>query len=80
MKVKSEKEVTQSCLTLSDPMDCSLPGSFVHGISQARVLEWGAVAFSDSVAKIMQLTNVDERALSDRPVSVGGRVMIFWMD
>ena len=80
MKVKSEKEVTQSCLTLSDPMDCSLPGSFVHGISQARVLEWGAVAFSESVAKIMQLTNVDERALSDRPVSVGGRVMIFWMD
>ena len=67
MKVKSEKEVTQSCLTLSDPMDCSLPGSFVHGISQARVLEWGAVAFSDSVAKIMQLTNVDEHALSDRP-------------
>ena len=80
MKVKSEKEVTQSCLTLSDPMDCSLPGSFVHGISQARVLEWGAVAFSESVAKIMQLTNVDERALSDRPVSVGERVMIFWMD
>ena len=78
--MKSESEVTQSCLTLSDPMDCSLPGSFVHGISQARVLEWGAVAFSDSVAKIMQLTNVDERALSDRPVSVGGRVMIFWMD
>ena len=51
MKVKSEKEVTQSCLTLSDPMDCSLPGSFVHGISQARVLEWGAIAFSNSVSK-----------------------------
>ena len=44
MKVKSEREVTQSCLTLSDPMDCSLPGSSIHGIFQARVLE-GATAF-----------------------------------
>ena len=42
-----ESEVAQSCLTLSDPMDCSLPGSSVHGIFQARVLEWGAIAFSD---------------------------------
>ena len=47
MKVKSESEVAQSCLTLSDPMDCSLPGSSIHGIFQARVLEWGAIAFSD---------------------------------
>ena len=46
MKVKSESEVTQSCLTLSDPMDCSPPGSSVHGILQARVVEWGAIAFS----------------------------------
>ena len=46
MKVKSEGKVAQSCLTLSDPMDCSLPGSSVHGILQARVLEWGAIAFS----------------------------------
>ena len=46
MKVKSESEVAQSCLTLRDPMDCSLPGSFVRGIFQARVLEWGAIAFS----------------------------------
>ena len=46
MKVKSESEVTQLCLTLSDPMDCSPPGSSVHGIFQARVLEWGAIAFS----------------------------------
>ena len=46
MKVKSESEVAQSCQTLSDPMDCSLPGSSVHGIFQARVLEWGAIAFS----------------------------------
>ena len=43
MKVKSESEVAQSCLTLSDPMDCSRPGSSVHGIFQARVLEWGAI-------------------------------------
>ena len=47
MKVKSESEVAQSCPTLSDPMDCSLPGSSVHGILQARVLEWGAIAFSE---------------------------------
>ena len=46
MKVKSEREVDQSCLTLSDPMDWNLLGSFVHGIFQARVLEWGAIAFS----------------------------------
>ena len=49
MKVKSESEVAQSCLTLCDPMDCSPPGSFVHGIFQARVLEWGAIAFSKSI-------------------------------
>ena len=46
-QVKSESEVAQSCPTLSDPMDCSLPGSSVHGILQAGVLEWGAIAFSD---------------------------------
>ena len=46
MKVKSESEIAQSFPTLSDPMDCSLPGSSVHGIFQARVLEWGAIAFS----------------------------------
>ena len=46
MKVKSESEVAQSCLTLSDPMNCSLPGSSIHGIFQARVLEWGVIAFS----------------------------------
>ena len=47
MKVKSENEVAQSCLTLSDPMDYSPPGSSVHGILQAGVLEWGAIAFSN---------------------------------
>ena len=45
--MKSEREVIQSCATLSDPMDCSLPGSSVHGIFQARVLEWVAIAFSE---------------------------------
>jgi len=48
MKVKSESEVAQSCPTLSNPMDCSPPGPSIHGISQARVLEWGAIAFSVS--------------------------------
>ena len=47
MKVKSESEIAQSCPTLSDPMDCSLLGSSVHGIFQARVLVWGATAFSE---------------------------------
>ena len=50
MKVKSESEVAQSCLTLRDPLDCSLPGSSIHGIFQARVLEWGAIAFSSLVS------------------------------
>ena len=47
MKVKSESEVAQSCLTLCNPMDCSLPGSSIHGNFQARVLEWGVIAFSE---------------------------------
>ena len=49
MKVKSESEVAQLCPTLSDPVDCSLPGSSIHGIFQARVLEWGAIAFSENL-------------------------------
>ena len=52
MKVKSENEVAQSCPTLSDPMDCSLPGSSILGIFQARVLEWGAIAFSDYTVEV----------------------------
>ena len=48
IKVKSESEAAQSCPTLSNPMDCSPPGSSIHGIFQARVLEWGAIAFSDT--------------------------------
>ena len=60
MKVKSESEVAQSCPTLSDLMDCSLPGSSVHGIFQARVLEWGAIAFSGAHAKFGK-KNIDDR-------------------
>ena len=61
MKVKSESEVAQSCLTLSDPMDCSLPGSSVHGIFQARVPEWGAIAFSAyNGQKLSNIGNVIE--------------------
>ena len=56
MKVKSEREVAESCLTLCDPMDCSLPGSSVHGIFQARVLEWGALAFLDTILKIRNIS------------------------
>ena len=56
MKGKSESEVTQLCPTLSDPMDCSLPGSSIHGIFQARVLKWGATAFSENVPNLCQNT------------------------
>ena len=66
MKVKSESEVAQSCSTLSDPMDCSPPGSSVHGIFQARVLEWGVSAFSElrvtNEAKSARGASVDTQA------------------
>ena len=55
MKVKSESEVTQSCLTLSDPVDCSLPGSSIHGIFQGRVLEWDSIAFSKSCITVLTM-------------------------
>ena len=62
MKVKSESEVAPSCPTSGDPMDCSLPGSSVPGIFQARVLEWGAIAFSmtnlDNVLKSRDITSL----------------------
>ena len=60
MKVKSESEVTESCPTLSNPMDCSPPGSSIHGIFQARVLEWGAIAFSVYAEYIMQNAGLDK--------------------
>ena len=53
MKVKSEREVAPSCPTLSDPMDCSLPGSSVHGIFQARVLEWGAFSEEEGCSNLI---------------------------
>ena len=68
MRVKSESEVTQWCPTLGDPMDCSLPGSSVHGIFQARVLEWGAIAFSTLILTEMQIKTSMRRHLT--PVSV----------
>ena len=58
MEVKSESEVAQSCPTPSHPMDCSLPGSSIHGIFQARVLEWVAIAFSDICAREIKLVEV----------------------
>ena len=57
--MKSESEVTQLCLTLSDPMDCSPPGSSIHGIFQARVLEWGAIAFSEDFASRFILAELE---------------------
>ena len=63
MKVKSESEVAQSCPTPSDPMDCSLPGSSIHGIFQAKVLEWDAIAFSEvednyTLVKVLNATDL----------------------
>ena len=63
MKVKSESEVSQSCPTLSDPMDWSLPGSSVHGIFQARVLEWGAIAFSRTVWRFLKKLEIEHSVL-----------------
>ena len=89
MKVKSESEVAQSYPTLCDPMDCSLPGSSIHGIFQARVLEWGAIAFSVSgirptlilydlnlitYAKTLFLNKVTFIAIRDYDLNI-----VFWM-
>jgi len=68
MKVESESEVAQSCPTLSDPMDCSLPGSSIHEIFQARVLEWGAIAFSMSISS--EVENVHSLGLSNSSHSI----------
>ena len=77
MTVKSESEVAQLCPTLSDPMDCSLPGSSIHGIFQARVLEWGAIAFSKDFC-IVNKTEVDVflelSCFFDDPVDVGNLI------
>ena len=66
MKVKSEIEVAQLCPTLRDPMDCSPPGSSVHGIFQARVLEWGAIAFSICVHEFTPISS-SIRSIRERP-------------
>ena len=66
MKVKNESEVTQLCLTLSNPMDYSLPGSSVRGIFQARVLEWGAIAFSEMMSIPMNISEIDTLPLVPR--------------
>ena len=58
MKAKSESEVAQSCQTLSNPMDCSLPGSSIHGIFQARVLEWVAIAFSIKLSSVLKSRDI----------------------
>ena len=71
MKVKSESEVAQSCPTLHDPMDCSPPGSSIHEIFQARVLEWGAIAFSGWIAQSC-LTLCDPMDCSPAGSSVHG--------
>ena len=65
MKVKSESQVTQSCPTPSDPMDCSLPGSSIHGIFQATVLEWGAIAFSKGPITSWQIDVETVETVSD---------------
>ena len=65
VKMKSEREVAQLCPTLSDPMDCSLPGSAVHGIFQARVLEWGAIAFSSLMITEITLSAFCVPCMSD---------------
>ena len=66
MRVKSESEVAQSCPTLSDPMDCSLPGSFVHRIFQAREVEWGAIAFSDSCCYMLLILLLNQSSATMR--------------
>ena len=76
MKVKSESEVAQSCPTLLDPLDFSLPGSSVHGIFQARVLEWGAIAFS-MTSYAMWETGFDPW-VGKIPLEKGKATPVFW--
>ena len=65
MKVESESEIAQSCPTFSDPMDCSLPGSSIHGIFQATVLEWGAIAFSSGPITSWQIDGETMETVTD---------------
>ena len=78
--MKSESEVVQSCLTLSSPMDCSLPGSSIHGIFQARVLEWGAIAFSMVKESQIQYHHAKSWGRQRRVASGGSRrESLFWL-
>ena len=94
-KVKSESEVDQSCPTPSDPMDCSLPGPSIHGIFQARVLEWGAIAFSKTTygntlsgekkVKVKSLSHVQlfvtpRTAALQAPLSMGFSRQEYWSE
>ena len=84
MKVKSESEVTQLCPTLSNPMDCSLPGSSVRGIFQARVLEWGAIVFSERATLLgtknihVLLEGIDTMADNVETDTVHASMIIYW--
>ena len=79
MKVKRESEVAQSCPTLSDPKNCSLPGSSVHGIFQARILEWGAIAFSAFSYKQAEITTLAAKIQEIGTLITDG-IMWKWMD
>ena len=68
--MKSESEVAQSCRTLRDPMNCSLPGSSVHGIFQARVLEWGAIAFYEYYGYSVMILSILEPKNSTMSISL----------
>ena len=78
MKVESESEIAQSCLTRSNPMDCSLPGSSIHGIFWATVLEWGAIAFSIVVITEYNFCNMCLKSTNEEQNYFGGEwVRIF---
>ena len=76
MKVKSESEVAQSCPTLSNPMDCSLSGSSIHGILQARTLEWGAIAFSTGPNTSWQIDGENVEAVTDF-IFLGSKITVY---
>ena len=77
MKVKSEREVAQLCPTLSDLMDCSLPGSSIHGIFEARVLEWVAIAFSVLVCEMSAIVQYFEHSLALPFFGIGMKTDLF---
>ena len=83
MKVKSESEVAQSCLTLSNPMDCSLPDSSIRGIFQARVLEWGAIAFSSVILEPIKIQSATVSTvfppICHEVMGLDAMILVFWM-